>query len=259
MKNIGLSSYRSLSNSSVLFSFPQQEFRVQNWLDYVRTVKGSGRIRNLSDKSLFEQYIGRCAMDYYRAHLEEYNKDFAFQLAEFREGNLLFEVMQRKVWDKASTDSAGLHRYYQAHQNKYWWESSADALLFTCANENIAQTLRAHVAANPSDWRRYTDSTGTMIQADSGRYELTQIPALEKASAVPNTLTPEVAGKDGDNSVSFAYILNVYQARSPRNFRDARGFVINDYQNYLEEEWIATLKKKYPVSVDEKVLASLPK
>jgi len=62
-----------------------------------------------------------------------------------------------------------------------------------------------------------------------------------------------------DHSVSFAYILNVYPQRTPRNYRDARGFVINDYQNYLEDEWIAALRKKYPVTVDEKVLASLPK
>jgi peptidyl-prolyl cis-trans isomerase SurA len=258
MRNMGLNSYHSLSTSSVLFSFPQQEYRVQQWLDYFRTVKGSGRGRNLSDKALFEQFIGRTAMDYYRSHLEEYNKDFAFQLTEFKEGNLLFEVMQRKVWDKASTDSAGLHKYYDAHQNKYWWESSADALLFTCTNERTAQTLRTHIAANPNDWRKYTDSIGTTIQADSGRYEISQIPALEKASPSPNTLTPDVVNK-GDNTISFAYILNVYQGRSPRNFRDARGFVINDYQTWLEDEWIAGLKKKYPVSVDEKVLASLPK
>jgi len=258
MKNMGLSSYRDLSTSSVLFSFPQQEYRVQNWLDYVRVVKGSGRARNTSNKALFEQFIGRTAMDYYKSHLEEYNKDFAFQLTEFKEGNLLFEVMQRKVWDKASTDSAGLHKYYDAHQNKYWWESSADALLFTCSNEHTAQTLRTHIAAGPNDWRRYTDSIGTTIQADSGRYEISQIPALEKTAPSPNTLTPDVVNK-GDNTISFAYILSVYQGRSPRNYRDARGFVINDYQTYLEDEWIAGLKKKYPVSVDEKVFASLPK
>ncbi|HVU58557.1 MAG TPA: peptidylprolyl isomerase [Puia sp.] len=258
MNNMGLSNYRSLSTSSVLFSFPQQEFRVQTWLDYVRNVKGSGRGRNVSDKTLFEQYMGRVAMDYYRNHLEEYNKDYAFQLTEFKEGNLLFEVMQRKVWDKASTDSAGLHKYYEAHQDKYWWESSADALLFTCSNERTAQTLREHIAANPNDWRKYTDSAGTGIQADSGRYEISQIPALEKASLSPHTLTPNVVGQM-DNTISFAFVLNVYQGRSPRNYRDARGFVINDYQTWLEDEWIAALKKKYPVAVDEKVLASLPK
>jgi len=257
MVNTGLNSYKSLTYSTVLFSFPAQQYAVQNWLDYARNIKAS-KGRNFNDKALFDQFMGRMALDYYRSHLEEYNKDFAFQLTEFKEGNLLFEVMQRKIWDKASTDSAGLHTYYEAHKSKYWWESSADALLFTCNNEQAALTLRTHLAVNPYDWRRWADSAGTGIQADSGRYELSQIPALEKVSPVPRQFTPFNANKS-DNSVSFAYILQVYQERSPRNYRDARGFVINDYQTYLEDEWIAVLKKKYPVSVDEKVFATLPK
>jgi len=258
MTNPGLNFYRSLSFSTVLFSFPEQQYMVQGWLDYARTIKASGRARNTSNKALFEQYIGRMAMDYYRDHLEEYNKDFGFQLTEFKEGNLLFEVMQRKIWDKASTDSAGLHNYYEAHKDKYWWEPSADALLFTCNNEHAAEALRTHLAANIYDWRRWSDSAAAGTQADSGRYELSQIPALEKASPGAHQFTPMITNKP-DNSVSFAYILNVYGERSPRNYRDARGFVINDYQAYLEDEWIATLKKKYPVNVDERVFASLPK
>jgi peptidyl-prolyl cis-trans isomerase SurA len=35
--------------------------------------------------------------------------------------------------------------------------------------------------------------------------------------------------------------------------------VINDYQNELEEKWIAELKKKYPVTVNQQVLDSISK
>jgi len=35
--------------------------------------------------------------------------------------------------------------------------------------------------------------------------------------------------------------------------------VMNDYQTQLEQEWIRGLKKKYPVVVDQKVLASISK
>ena len=258
MTNQGLNSYKNLTYSTVIFSFPEQQYTVQGWLDYARTIKASGRARNISNKALFEQYVNRMALDYYRNHLEQDNKDFAFQLTEFKEGNLLFEVMQRKVWDKASTDSAGLRNYYEAHKDKYWWGPSADALLFTCSNEQTAQTLRSHLAATIYDWRKWSDSAAAGTQADSGRYELSQIPALEKSSPGPHQLTPVITNKP-DNSVSFAYILNVYQDRAPRDYRDARGFVINDYQNHLEDEWIAALKKKYPVNVDERVFASLLK
>jgi peptidyl-prolyl cis-trans isomerase SurA len=240
---------------------------VKDWFDYVRTVRGGGAQVN---KDLLERYIERTAMDYYRNHLEEYNKDFAFQLTEFKEGNLLFEIMQRKVWDKASTDSTGLRNYYEAHKSKYWWEASADALLFTSANQQQAEDLKAKLQSHGvANWRQWTDSAGATTQSDSGRYEVAQIPGAGVAGTggagvsvgtglTPGTFTAFTANKT-DNTVSFAYILNYYRGRSPRNYRDARGFVINDFQTSLEDQWIATLKKKYPVKVDEQVLASLPK
>jgi len=259
MLNIGLTSFRGLTFSTVLFSFARQSYTAKAWLDYSRTSKaprtGSG---SRIDKELFDTYLERSALEYYRNHLEEYNRDFAFQLTEFKEGNLLFEIMQRKIWDKASTDSAGLRNYFEGHKDKYWWDSSADALLFTCNNETTAQAMRGNLTRNVSDWRKLTDSAGAAIQADSGRYELAQIPTAGSRSFQPRSFTTSLVNKS-DNTVSFAYILNVYNDRAPRNYRDARGFVINDYQAFLEDQWIADLKKKYPVNVEEKVLASLPK
>lgn len=259
MLNMGFSTLKGLNYNTVLFSVASQQYNLKGWLDYARAVKTGkpgGPIR--TDKELFEQYTERVSLDYYRNHLEEYNKDFAFQLGEFKEGNLLFEIMQRKVWDKASTDSAGLRNYYEAHKDKYWWDASADALLFTCNNEKTAQALQSSLALNADDWRKTTDSAGAGVQADSGRYEWAQIPTAGKPSFRTRSFTTVVVNKT-DNTAGFAYILNVYNERSPRNYRDARGFVINDYQTFLEDQWISELKKKYPVNVDEKTFASLPK
>ncbi len=259
MRNTGLSSFRGMNYSTVLFSFTRQSYTLKQWLDYTRSVRGQRPGGPQADKDLFDRWIERMAQDYYRSHLEDYNQDFAFQLTEFKEGNLLFEIMQRRIWDKASTDSAGLRNYYEAHKDKYWWDASSDALLFTCKNATIAETLKARLVAHPvSAWRQMTDSGATSIQADSGRYELAQIPNPGKLELNPLAYTPFTTNS-ADNSVSFAYILNVYHDRSPRNFRDARGFVINDYQNWLEDQWIADLKKKYPVKVEDKVVAELPK
>ena len=259
LSRMPMSSYRNLSYTTVLFSFSKQSFTVKDWLDYAKSVR-SGRPgnNNRTDKEVFEQFREKEALAYYRNHLEEYNKDFAFQLTEFKEGNLLFEIMQKKIWDKASTDSAGLRNYYEAHKDKYWWEASADALLLTCNNQKTAEGLKNALTGNTGNWRRLADTAGAAVQADSGRYELAQIPVPEKTAFSPGLFTAFFTNKT-DNTVSFSYILNVYNERSPRNYKDARGFVINDYQLYLEDQWIAELKKKYPVIVNETVLNSLPK
>jgi peptidyl-prolyl cis-trans isomerase SurA len=104
-----------------------------------------------------------------------------------------------------------------------------------------------------------TDSGATSIQADSGRYDLAQLPSNADKNALEASMYTPFSTNAADNSVSFAYILTVYRTRSPRNFRDARGFVINDFQNWMEDQWIAELKKKYPVKVEEKVFAELPR
>ncbi len=257
--NPALSSYRGLSYSTVLFSFDQRNYTAKEWLDYSRTVKPPRAGAVAPDKDLFKRYVERAAMEYYRNHLELYNKDFAFQLTEFKEGNLLFEIMQRKIWDKASTDSTALKNYYEAHKGNYWWNASADALLFTCNNEKTAETLAAGLRNDGAGgWRKLAESAGATVQADSGRYELAQIPGLSHAAPAEGSLTTPVTNKT-DNTESFSYILHIYHDRSPRNFQDARGFVINDYQSWLEDQWIGELKKKYPVKIDEVVLTGLPK
>lgn len=258
MRNFGLTSFRGMNYSTTLISFARQAYTLKEWLDYVHAVHGPRPGGPRTDKELFDHWVERMAQDYYRNHLEEYNADFAFQLTEFKEGNLLFEIMQRRIWDKASLDSAGLRNYYEGHKDKYWWDASADALLFTCKNQGIADALKAKLVSHPlAYWREMTDSAAMSIQADSGRYELAQIPNPARTELNPMAYTPFTTNAV-DRSVSFAYILDVYHNRAPRNFHDARGFVINDYQNWMEDQWIAELKKKYPVKVDEKVFKTLP-
>jgi peptidyl-prolyl cis-trans isomerase SurA len=258
-RNTGLASFRGMNYSTTLVSFSRQAYTLKEWLDYVRSVRGQRPGGPQANAALFDRWIERIAQDYYRNHLEEYNADFAFQLMEFKEGNLLFEIMQRRIWDKASLDSAGLRNYYEGHKDKYWWDASADALLFTCKNQGIADALKAKLVSHPlALWREMTDSSAMSIQADSGRYELAQIPNPTKTELSPMIYTP-FSTNAVDQSVSFAYILDVYHNRAPRNFHDARGFVINDYQNWMEDQWITELKKKYPVKIEEKVFASLPK
>lgn len=242
-----------------LFSFTKRTVAVHDWQAYLETIRNYSNLRaGKTHAQLMEEFIENSALDYYRDHLEEYNNDFSFQLNEFREGNLLFEVMQRTIWDVAAQDSIGLKKYYDEHKNNYWWEASADAIIFTASNEQTADSIKNKVQADYKKWQQYVDGSSGTLLADSGRFELGQIPVLERTNFTPGLITASVKNET-DNSITFAYIIKVYTNREPRSFADARGFVINDYQGYLEEKWIDDLKKKYPVQVNETVLASLAK
>lgn len=247
-----------LTANTPLFTIGKRTFRVKEWQAYLESIRGMEDFRaGKTNAQLLDQFIEVSAFDYYRENLETYNKDFAYQLNEFKEGNLLFEIMQRNIWDKAAVDSIGLKKHYEANKNKYWWEASADAIILTAATETAAEEAKKKLQADYHSWKKLLETGDGTIQADSGRFELGQIPVLERTNFQPGLITASVKNET-DNSLTFAYIIKMYRDREPRDFADARGFVINDYQAALEDQWIAELKKKYPLKINEAVVKSLP-
>ena len=248
-----------INSNTGLFAFAKQTLRVKDWQNYLESIRGiQSLVTGKTNAELLEQFIEVSSLDYYRNHLEDFNNDFVYQLEEFKEGNLLFEVMQRKIWDAASRDSVALKSFYEKNKSKYWWENSADAIIFTSTSEAGAEKLRAALKADIGGWKKLVESSDGSIQADSGRFELGQIPVLERTNFTEGLITANVKN-EADNSITFAYIIKLYNNREPRNFEDARGFVINDYQEYLENQWVVSLKKKYPIKLNETVYRTLPK
>ena len=248
-----------VKRSTTLFSFPKQMVKVEDWISYLDAIRSVDNIRAEKNNSqLFDKFIETTALEYYRDNLETFNKEFAYQLKEFKEGNLLFEIMQRKIWDRASEDSAGLKNYYDQHKATYWWEASAEALILTATKDSIAKAAGAALSSGNKNWRDLVDKSEGLLLGDSGRFELGQLPVVEKTAFSVGVLTAPVKN-ESDNSTTFCYIIKMYSDKEPRNFNDARGFVINDYQGFLEEKWISELRKKYPIKIDETVLKNLPK
>jgi peptidyl-prolyl cis-trans isomerase SurA len=257
LQNKRFPSFADINAKTPLFSFAKKTVTVKDFQTNLETIRSYENMKvGKTNQQLLEEFIETSAFDYYRQHLEEYNKEFVFQMNEFKEGNLLFEIMQRNIWDPASIDTAGLKKYYTSHKDKYWWESSADAIILTATNDKASEEFRTKMKDNYKDWQKYINTSGGQLQGDSGRFELGQIPVVDRTNFTEGLITANVKNET-DNSVAFAYIVKLYPNREVRGFADARGFVINDYQVYLEEQWIAALKKKYPVKINEAVIKSL--
>jgi peptidyl-prolyl cis-trans isomerase SurA len=88
---------------------------------------------------------------------------------------------------------------------------------------------------------------------DSSRIESSKIPGIKKLTPKAGLITPVEKNKD-DNSASFAYIIKIYPQPAAKIFNDAKNDIITDYQTELDRRWIAALRKKYPLKVDEAVL-----
>ncbi len=248
--------HSGINDQTILFQIDDQKYTVADWIVYRKSLKAAPSLTNgKTNAGILDLYKQTIAFDYYKEHLEKYNKTYAAQVGEFRDGNLLFDVMQVRVWNKASADSAGLKKYFTAHEKEYWWKPGAEAIIFNAGNASAAGKMESALAGGLHGWRKKLDSLGGQVQADSGRFEWKQIPGNEMVK--PGHLTRPVA--NSDKSVQFAYIISNYGSSAPRTFEEAHGLVINDYQNELENQWISELKKKYPVTISESVLKTLPK
>jgi peptidyl-prolyl cis-trans isomerase SurA len=242
-----------LDNNTPLFIMPREKIFISDWGNYLSSIRDMPTLsEGKTQQQLLQQFKEMVATDYYRAHLEEYNAEFARQLKEFKEGNMLFEIMQRNIWDKANTDTAGLIAHYNANREKYVWGPSADVIMFSVTDPTIVNEVRQKLTNNINDWKNITVAYEGRVQADSGRYELTQLPTSETSFKPRSFTTPIVNQSEGITTMM--YIVNTYSEKSPRNFEDAKGLVLNDYQQLLEEKWLAELKQQYPVQVNEKVL-----
>jgi peptidyl-prolyl cis-trans isomerase SurA len=253
--------YAGINQESVLFEVAGKKYRVSDWIAYRRSLKAAPNLTNgKKNEDLLDMYRQTVAFQYYKDHLELYNKDYAAQVNDFRDGNLLFEIMQRQIWNPASADSAALRKYFEDHIAKYRWLPGADAIIFNAPNLGVANKLTSSLKIDITNWRKEVEAPGSSVQADSGRFDWKQIPGQDQA-VVPGRFTRFTSTFSPNHTVSgvrFAYIIRKYSSPSPRTFEEARGLVISDYQNELEKKWLDRLRKKYPVVIEESVFKSLP-
>ncbi len=243
-------------SDKVIFNFAKSNIKGADWLLFVRDYKNNAELfKGENNAALLEKYISSSILEYYKKHLEEYNPDFLHQMQEFKDGNILFEVMERNVWGNASSDSVGLFKHYTDNKSKYIWGPSAGVLIFNCNNKTTA-TEAITALKNGKSWKQVVLDGNNTIQADSGRYEISQLPIPAGTKAVEGLIT-DPSSNAPDGVTGFIQVLKLYEANQQRSFSEARGLVINDYQNVLEERWVAELKKRYPVKINEAVFQSL--
>lgn len=247
----------ALKATSPLFHIGDQAVTAEDWTRYAQVNRykadGSG---TKPHQQVWNEFVHATALEYYGGHLEQYNEAFRQQLNEFREGNLFFEIMQREVWNRAQTDTAALLRHYEQNKKAYTWKQSADAVIFYAADAATARLLRQQLQKAPENWKGIAESFSEKAVADSGRFELSQLPGGAGPAVKKGTITATVVN-EADQTASFALIVRTYSKPEQRNFAAAKGLVVSDYQAALEKAWVNELKKKYPVRMNEQALARL--
>ena len=248
-------------NKTPLFTLAGKSYTAGDFVDYME--KNAKRRNDKGKEALvneyYEGFVTAKCLDYEESQLEVKKPEFRNLMREYKDGILLFELMDRMVWTKAVKDTLGLEEFRKKNEANYMWGQRADATIFNCNDQKICE--EAHKMAEK---KKTEDEIKTKLDKDNskekvstidGKYEKGQYDVVDKVDWKPGVSPVK---KLNDSTYQFV-LINKIDGPAPKSLKEAKGYIVSDYQEYLEKSWLAELRSKYPVVVDESVFRSLVK
>lgn len=208
----------------------------------------------LIDES-FDNWVNSEIMSYEDSILEEKHTEFRALMQEYRDGILLFDLTDQKVWSKAVKDTVGLEAYYNSNQSQFMWDERAGYDIYTVEDDKTAVKVKKMLkkGKNQDEIRSaLNEDSALKVRVSSGLEQKDQEPIFD--------MVPwQVGVSDPVNDEGQIKVVHIKEIRQPepKAFDDARGLITAAYQNYLEEEWISALREKHEISVNKDVLYTI--
>lgn len=253
-----LVSVKEKMGTNELFSYGGISRTVGDLVDYIKSkVKNQQIDKPESFASFhFTNYVSHDITEFEKGRLEQKYPKYKSLLKEYRDGILLFEINDQKVWSYAIKDTAGLRAYYEAHKDEYMWKDRVEAQIFTSKDKKVIK--QAYKLMKKGELR--SDSIVNFLNKDSqlnvafesGRFEEGKNDYLDNNEFSIGLNKPVLI--DGK------YVLVQIDKKipaEPKKLYETKGAVTAAYQEYLEDQWITQLRGTYEVTVFKDVLYSI--
>ncbi|GAA3784634.1 peptidylprolyl isomerase [Corallibacter vietnamensis] len=200
----------------------------------------------------YDAFLGQELIQYREENLENENEDYANIVSEYRDGLLLFDLMETQIWNTSKTDSLGIQEYYNAHKEDYYWNKRADAVVASSADKKtikkVAKLLKK--GESPETIKESLNTNGKVNVIFTSEIMDKEHQALPKTFEFKEGLS----GIYKHNNAFSIVKVNKVLPRTLKTFDEAKGNIISDYQSYKEALWLDGLHKKYQVTINESVL-----
>jgi len=205
-------------------------------------------------KKQYASFLEQSVFQYKRDNLENENQEFVNILNEYREGLLLFELMQDKIWDGAKKDSIGLQTFYNDNKANYVWPDRIEGSVARSSDSKYTKKVLKYWRKNSSnnEIAEVLNKTKQNVIFSNGEFEIGH-PALPKGLDYKAGLSKVIQ----ENSNYFVVNVTALKPSKQKSFEEAKGQLISDYQTELELNWIQELRSKYSVKVNEEVLSKV--
>jgi len=207
-------------------------------------------------KSWLKMFNENFLISYHKDHLAEINKEYAYIIEEYRNGLLLFELMEDNIWQAAKEDSVALKSYYDQHKKEFTKDKKYDLTIVSTDTKDMAKQVRKWMKKDVAkeEMEKNAKDMGHTILFKSGEFR-------EGNEALPTKIKDRkgVSKVYENNGVFLVLDIETIEPKGIRTFEEARGEVVSKYQHQLEKEWIENIRAKNNVVVYKDVLKSIEK
>ena len=209
-----------------------------------------------SDGKLTKEQIMDQKADEFSAN----DTELKYLIREYHDGLLLYEISNQLVWDKAAKDEAGLAKYFKKHKKNYAWdEPRYKGMAYHVKEQGDVKAVADCVKKLKFDkWAEALRSTFNAdsvirIRVEKGIFKKGDNALIDSVVFKKDTTVAKV--KDYPIDAVYGKLLK----KGPEDYTDVRGQVVADYQEMLEKEWVARLRRQYTFEVNKDVLETVNK
>ena len=241
-----------------MFNFKDKVYTQTDFADYIAShqSKRPKMDEKMLINQLYNQFVDESAVAFEESRLDQKYPEFKALMEEYHDGILLFELTDQKVWAKAVKDTTGSKDFYEKNKSNYMWSERADASVYSCSNENVAKQVRGFLNDKKSEkdiLAEVNKDSQLNLQVESRLFNKGDNEFVDK-NWKPGISSDIVSDKD--KKIVLVSVNKIVPPGS-KTYQDSKGIVTSDYQSYLEKQWLDELKKKYSVTIDKNVLATI--
>ncbi len=237
----------------------QMIFKIGNrTITYEAYFASLGNANQLNSTALWSRYKTfekEEIMAYEESQLTTKYPEFGYLLNEYKEGLMLFEIMEQEIWNKASEDSIGLAQFFEANIKHFPAPERGDFLVIESSNPGLYYKILDSLQVN---WDADIES-----QLKS-KLDVKELSALKIAKRtferheLPN-FDQKWRAKEvqGDPSNLKIYSLQLIIEAGYYRLEEVKGLVISNYQDHLEQEWVKRLRAQNRVKIDHRIVKQL--
>ena len=246
------------ANGTILIINNDKKVNSKLFIDFIASKqKANIKTRPVSKlvDELFEKFIDEQLMAYYNENLENEFPEFKNVMDEYRDGLLLFDLMEKEIWNRAKNDTIGLQDFFQKNSKNYQWKKRYTVDILSSTDKKIVEKAQKFLAKGKSlDYiKEQLNKDGKVnVMSKSGLYE-EDYDVLSNFQNLSKGVTNIIA-KD-----QYFFVVNVTDTKPAgvKELSECKGKVISDYQQFLENNWVDELKSEFTIKINTEVFSKV--